>query len=69
MSFADAFRKNPPPHVDTPAQAEARAKAVSEIQAKADARAARATAHKTHGEPEKVAPAGAGPPEAKPSQP
>ena len=42
MSFADAFKKKTEPHVDTPAQAKARADAAAEVKAKADAKTARA---------------------------
>ena len=46
MSFRDLSKKNPEPHVDTPAQAEARAQAVADVKAKADAKAARAAARR-----------------------
>ncbi|HEX9052244.1 MAG TPA: hypothetical protein VF841_17075 [Anaeromyxobacter sp.] len=44
MSFKDLGNKNAKPHVDTPAQAEARAAAVADLKAKADAKAAKAAA-------------------------
>jgi hypothetical protein len=46
MSFKDLSKKNAAPHVDTPAQAEARAQAAADLKAKADAKAARAAAHR-----------------------
>jgi hypothetical protein len=46
MSFSDLSKKNAQPHVDTPAQAEARAQAVADVKAKADAKAARAAAQR-----------------------
>jgi hypothetical protein len=46
MSFADTFKKTVAPHVDTPAQAEARANAVAKIQSDADAKTARAAAQR-----------------------
>lgn len=46
MSFKDLGEKNVAPHVDTPAQAEARAAAVADLKAKADAKAAKAAAHR-----------------------
>lgn len=46
MGFSDAFKKNTEPHVDTPAQAKARADAVADVKAKADAKIARAAAGK-----------------------
>ncbi len=46
MSFSDLSKKNAQPHVDTPAQAEARAQAAADMKAKADARAAKAAAHR-----------------------
>ena len=42
MSFSDLSKKKVEPHVDTPAQAEARAQAVADVKAKADAKAAKA---------------------------
>jgi len=44
MSFNDLGNKDAPPHVDTPAEAEARAQAANDRKAKADAEAARAAA-------------------------
>lgn len=41
MSFSDLGKKTEP-HVDTPAQAEARAQAMEDVKAKADAKSARA---------------------------
>ncbi len=41
MSFKDLSKKNASPHVDTPAQAEARAQAAADLKATADAKAAR----------------------------
>ena len=41
MGFSDAFKKRTEPHVDTPAQAKARADATTEVKAKADAKTAR----------------------------
>ncbi len=46
MSFKDLGNRNAPPHVDTPAQAEARAQAAADLKARADARAARAAAQR-----------------------
>ncbi|HUL58267.1 MAG TPA: hypothetical protein VLU43_03290 [Anaeromyxobacteraceae bacterium] len=46
MSFSDLSKKNVQPHVDTPAQAEARAQAAADVKAKADAKAARAAAQR-----------------------
>ena len=56
MSFSDAFKKNAEKHVDTPAQAEARAAAVAEVKSKADAKAAKAAAGTAGKKPEHVAP-------------
>jgi hypothetical protein len=42
MSFSDTFKKKTEPHVDTPAQAKARADATAEVKAKADAKTAKA---------------------------
>src|SRR5512140_3466281 len=42
MSFNDLGKKDAPQHVDTPAQAEARAAAVADLKTKADAKAAKA---------------------------
>jgi hypothetical protein len=44
MGFADIYKKTTEPHVDTPAQAKARADAAAEVKAKADAKTARAAA-------------------------
>jgi hypothetical protein len=41
MSFKDLGNKDAAPHVDTPAQAEARAQAVADAKAKADAKSAK----------------------------
>lgn len=60
MGFADAFKKDHQQHVDSPAQAAARAEAAEKVKAKADANAARAAAHragKKEGAP-KVTPPG-----------
>jgi hypothetical protein len=46
MGFKDLGDKNAAPHVDTPAQAEARAQAVADVKAKADAKTARAAAQR-----------------------
>lgn len=46
MSFKDLGVKNAAPHVDTPAQAEARAQAVADVKAKADAKAAKSAARR-----------------------
>ncbi len=46
MSFKDLENKQATPHVDTPAQAEARAQAVADVKAKADAKVAKAAAHR-----------------------
>ena len=46
MGFSDAFKKRTEPHVDTPAQAKARAEAAADVKAKADAKIARAAAAK-----------------------
>jgi hypothetical protein len=46
MSFKDLGNKEAAPHVDTPAQAEARAQAVADVKAKADAKAAKAAAQR-----------------------
>ncbi len=59
MSFADTFKKKVEPHVDTPAQAEARANAVADIRAKADAKAAKAAAQGPGKKAEDGAPKGA----------
>ncbi len=56
MSFSDAFKKRTEPHVDTPAQAKARADAVAEVKAKAEAGAARAAAAKAGKKSEHAAP-------------
>lgn len=44
MSFKDLSNKKASPHVDTPAQAEARTQAAADLKAKADAKAAKAAA-------------------------
>lgn len=46
MSFNDLSKNSAEPHVDTPAQAEARAQATADIKAKADAKAAKAAAQR-----------------------
>ncbi|BDG05632.1 hypothetical protein [Anaeromyxobacter oryzae] len=46
MSFKDLEKKNAAPHVDTPAQAEARAAAAADLKAKTDAKAARNAAQR-----------------------
>lgn len=46
MGFKDLGNKAAAPHVDTPAQAEARAQATADVKAKADAKAARAAAQR-----------------------
>jgi hypothetical protein len=52
MSFSDLSKKNPGPHVDTPAQAEARAQAAADVKAKADAKAARAATQREAKKPQ-----------------
>jgi len=61
MSFNDLFNKSTEPHVDTPAQAQARADAVAEVKAKADAKTAKAAVARTGKKAEHAAPAAAGP--------
>lgn len=56
MSFSDIFKKNAEPHVDTPAQAKARADAAAEVKAKADAKAAKNAAARTGKKAEHAAP-------------
>jgi len=46
MSFSDLSKKKVEPHVDTPAQAEARAQAAAHVKSKVDAKAARAAAQR-----------------------
>jgi hypothetical protein len=46
MSFKDLSSKNVAPHVDTPAQAEARAQAVADQKTRVDAKAAKAAARR-----------------------
>ncbi len=41
MSFKELSKKSVSPHVDTPAQAEARAQAAADVKTKADAKAAK----------------------------
>jgi hypothetical protein len=41
MSFKDLSKKSITPHVDTPAQAEARVQAAADVKTKADAKAAK----------------------------
>jgi hypothetical protein len=55
MSFKDLGNKDAAPHVDTPAQAEARAQAVADLKAKADAKAAKAAAQRQSKASEKPA--------------
>ncbi len=55
MSFKDLENRNAPPHVDTPAEAQAREQARADVKAKADAKAARAAA-KREGKPQQGAP-------------
>lgn len=50
MSFKDLGNKSAAPHVDTPAQKEARAQAAADVKAKADAKAARAASQRAEGE-------------------
>jgi hypothetical protein len=59
MSFKDLGKKDAAPHVDTPAQAEARAQAAADVKTKADARAARAAAHRQGKRQQDVAKPGA----------
>jgi hypothetical protein len=66
MSFNDLGKKSTEPHVDTPAQAEARAQAAVDLKAKADAKTAKNAARReksqapaagakpTHGSPTKA---------------
>ena len=56
MGFKDLSSKNPQPHVDTPAQAEARSQAAADLKAKADAKTAKAA---TQREQEKSQPGAA----------
>lgn len=46
MSFKDLGDKDAAPHVDTPAQAEARAQAAADVKTRADAKAARAATNR-----------------------
>jgi hypothetical protein len=46
MSFKDLAKAGAAPHVDSPAQAEARAQAAADMKAAADAKAARNAAHR-----------------------
>lgn len=46
MGFKDLGTKGAAPHVDTPAQAEARAAAVADLKAKTDAKAAKSAAQR-----------------------
>jgi hypothetical protein len=52
MGFKDLSKKDAAPHVDTPAQAEARAQAVADVKAKADAKTAKAAAQREAKPPE-----------------
>jgi hypothetical protein len=64
MSFKDLEAKSASPHVDTPAQAEARAQALADVKAKADAKAVKAAAKregKPKQDPAKPGPAAKGP--------
>jgi hypothetical protein len=56
MGFKDLGDKGAAPHVDTPAQAEARAQAVADVKAKSDAKAAK-NATQREGKPGSAAPA------------
>ncbi len=58
MGFKDLGDKGAAPHVDTPAQAEARAQAVADVKAKSDAKAA-ANAKQREGKPAPGAPSAA----------
>ena len=58
MSFSDLFKKGTEPHVDTPAQAKARADAAATVKAKADAKSAKAA---SGGKAPQAAPAAEGP--------
>lgn len=62
MSFKDLSSKNVAPHVDTPAQAEARAQAAADLKTRVDAKAARAAARRAakHHDPAKPGPAAPG---------
>ncbi len=62
MSFSDTFKKKSEPHVDTPAQAKARADAVAEVKAKADAKIARAADAKAGKKTERSSPTTGGQP-------
>jgi hypothetical protein len=55
MSFKDLENKSAPPHVDTPAEAEAREQARADVKAKADAKSAKAAARR-EGKPQPGAP-------------
>ena len=60
MGFKDLGDKNAAPHVDTPAQAEARAQATADLKAKADAKTAKNAAQregKAQHDPAKPGPA------------
>lgn len=46
MGFKDLDKKNAAPHVDTPAQAEARAAAAADLKTKTDAKAAKNAAQR-----------------------
>jgi hypothetical protein len=56
MSFSDIFKKKTEPHVDTPAQAKARADAAAEVKGKADAKTAKAAAARAGKKVEQAAP-------------
>jgi hypothetical protein len=58
MGFKDLSSKNPKQHVDTPAQAEARAQAAADLKAKGDARAAKAAAQRDAKQPQDAPGAG-----------
>jgi hypothetical protein len=70
MGFKDLGKKSAAPHVDTPAQAEARAQAVADVKAAADAKAAKAAAQRqAKATTEKAAPTSpAGPKKDKPAK-
>jgi hypothetical protein len=61
MSVTDTAANKVEPHVDTPAQAEARASALAKHRAKADAKTAKAAAQRAGKKDEKAVPAAPAP--------
>lgn len=61
MSFNDLGKKDSEPHVDTPAEAEARAQATVDLKAKADAKTAKNTAKREKASATGVKPAQSSP--------